>query len=156
MQETGETRVSSWVGKIPGRKAWQPTLVFLPREWTEESSRLQSIGPQRVGHDWSDLAHMQNQTLRLCVWRDFLGCLTIRKDYFQVPILSTVFPRLFPEDVCVWCLHAPTHTISSCGPWKRCSQLQGLAEALSPPDSASPDFSLGPPRQLCKEILLRS
>ena len=27
-----------WIGKIPGRRAWQPTLVFLPGEspWTEE------------------------------------------------------------------------------------------------------------------------
>ena len=27
-----------WVGKMPWRKAWQPTPVFLPREspWTEE------------------------------------------------------------------------------------------------------------------------
>ena len=25
--------------------------------WTEESGRLQSIGSQRVRHDWSDLAH---------------------------------------------------------------------------------------------------
>ena len=24
--------------------------------WTEESGRLQSLGPQRVGQDWSDLA----------------------------------------------------------------------------------------------------
>ena len=42
-----------WVGKIPGRKAWQPTSVFLPGEspWTEESGGLQSMGSQRVEHD---------------------------------------------------------------------------------------------------------
>ena len=36
----------TWVGKIPWRRAWQPTLVFLPREspWTEEPGRLQSMG----------------------------------------------------------------------------------------------------------------
>ena len=27
--------------------------------WTEEPGRLQSVGLQRVGHDWSDLARMQ-------------------------------------------------------------------------------------------------
>ena len=27
--------------------------------WTEEPGGLQSIGSQRVEHDWSDLAHMQ-------------------------------------------------------------------------------------------------
>ena len=34
-----------WVGKIPWKKAWQPTPVFLPGEspWTEEAGGLQSI-----------------------------------------------------------------------------------------------------------------
>ena len=48
------------VGKIPWRRAWQPTPVFslacrIPR--TEEPGGLQSMGSQRVGHDWSDLAY---------------------------------------------------------------------------------------------------
>jgi len=40
-------------GKIPWRRAWQPTPVFLPEEspWTEEPGGLQSMGSQRVGHD---------------------------------------------------------------------------------------------------------
>ena len=42
-----------WVRKIPWRRKWQPTPIFLPREspWTEEPGGLQSIGSQRVGHD---------------------------------------------------------------------------------------------------------
>ena len=34
---------------------WLPTPVFLPREspWTEEPGGLQSMGLQRVGHDWA-------------------------------------------------------------------------------------------------------
>ena len=49
---------NSWVKKIPWRRAWQPTPVFLPGKspWTEEPGSLQSMGLQRVGHDWSDLA----------------------------------------------------------------------------------------------------
>ena len=41
-----------WVGKMPWRRAWQPTPVFLPRESlsTEEPGGLQSMGSQRVGH----------------------------------------------------------------------------------------------------------
>ena len=44
---------NSWVGKIPWRRVWQPTPVFLLREapWTEEPGRLQFIGSQWVGHD---------------------------------------------------------------------------------------------------------
>ena len=48
-----------WVGKIPWRKAWQLTPVFLPGEppWTKDPGGLQwSIGLQRVRHDWSNLA----------------------------------------------------------------------------------------------------
>ena len=53
-------RFNPLVGKIPWRRAWQPTPVFLPGEspWTEEPGGLQSIGLQRVGHDWSDLVCM--------------------------------------------------------------------------------------------------
>ena len=39
--------------KIPWRREWQPTPVFLPGEspWTEEPGGLESMGLQRVGHD---------------------------------------------------------------------------------------------------------
>ena len=40
-----ETWVDLWVGKIPWRRAWQPTPVFLPEEWAL------SMGSPRVGHD---------------------------------------------------------------------------------------------------------
>ena len=48
-----ETWVDPWVGKIPWRRAWQPTPVFLPGEspWTEKPGGLQSMGLQRVTHD---------------------------------------------------------------------------------------------------------
>ena len=48
-----ETLSDSCAGKIPWRRKWQPTPVFLPGKipWTEEPGRLQSMGSQRVGHD---------------------------------------------------------------------------------------------------------
>ena len=43
------------LGSIPGlgRRAWQPTPIFLPGEspCTEEPGRLKSIVSRRVGHD---------------------------------------------------------------------------------------------------------
>ena len=50
-----ETWVSTWVKKIPWRREWQPTPVFLPGKfpWTEESGGIQTMGSQRVGHDWA-------------------------------------------------------------------------------------------------------
>ena len=79
-------KFSPWVWKIPWMRAWQPTAVFLPGEsheqrnlvgyspldegmpthcsilswripWREKPGRLQSVGLQRVRHDWGNLAH---------------------------------------------------------------------------------------------------
>ena len=48
-QESEETWVDPWVGKMPWRRAWQPSPVFLPGEssWTEKPGGLQSMGLQR-------------------------------------------------------------------------------------------------------------
>ena len=58
-------RFNPWVRKIPWRRTWQPTPVFLPGEspWTEEPSRLQSMGLQIVGCDWSDSTHTHKISL---------------------------------------------------------------------------------------------
>ena len=44
-----------WVGKIPWRRTWQPTPVFLPGESQGQRSLAgygQSMGLQRVRHNW--------------------------------------------------------------------------------------------------------
>jgi len=47
------------VGKIPWRRAWQPTPIFLPGESHGRRSLGDSVhGLQRVGHDWSNLTCM--------------------------------------------------------------------------------------------------
>ena len=51
-----------YVRRFPWRREWLPTLVFLPKESHGEApGELQSIGSQRVGHNWSDLAYMRTQ-----------------------------------------------------------------------------------------------
>ena len=42
-----------WVDPL-GRRAWQPSPVFLPGEspWTEEPGGLQFMGSQRIRHAW--------------------------------------------------------------------------------------------------------
>ena len=44
-----------WVGKIPWRRAWQPTPVFLPGESHEQRSLVgySPWGSRRVRHDWA-------------------------------------------------------------------------------------------------------
>ena len=50
LASAGDTRD---IGSIPGWRAWQPTPVFLPGEFTrtEEPGGLQSTGSQRVRHN---------------------------------------------------------------------------------------------------------
>ena len=50
--------LNPWVGKVPWRRAWQLTPVFLPGESDGQRS-LVGYSPlgRRAGHDWSDLAH---------------------------------------------------------------------------------------------------
>ena len=50
-----------WVGKIPWKRAWQPTPVFLENPMNRVGrieGGLESIGSQKVKHNWSDLACM--------------------------------------------------------------------------------------------------
>ena len=52
-----ETQVQSRVGKIPCKREWQPTPVFLPREF-----HGQTVGSQRVRHDWAtNTTHFDSQ-----------------------------------------------------------------------------------------------
>ena len=47
-----------WVRKIPWRRAWQPTSVFLPGKPHGQRSLMDySLEGHRVGHDWRNLAH---------------------------------------------------------------------------------------------------
>ena len=51
-----------WGGKIPWRRAWQPTPVFWPVEspWTRERDRLQSMGVAKSQTPLSNSAHRAN------------------------------------------------------------------------------------------------
>ena len=74
LANAGEVRdagsVHPWVGKIPWRRAWQSTPVFLPGEspWTGESGGYSPWGC-KVRHNWSDLIQHRKTT----AW-DFSGC----------------------------------------------------------------------------------
>ena len=51
-----------WFRKIPWRRKWQPTSVFLPGEFqTEEPGGLQFMGSQSVGHDSVTNTHTHTQ-----------------------------------------------------------------------------------------------
>ena len=60
------------------RRKWQPTLVLAWKiPWTEERGRLQSMGSQRVGHDWAtSLSVMYAHTAVHPISRTFSFCKT--------------------------------------------------------------------------------
>ena len=55
--------VRTWVGKIPWKRAWQPTPVFLPGEfqWTQEPGRLYSPWGRKESLNRVSPAHTDSQ-----------------------------------------------------------------------------------------------
>ena len=76
----------SGVRKIPWRRAWKPTPVFLSAESHGQKSLvgyIESIGSHRVRHDWSDLAHT-----RICDVKYLFLC---KETFFFFQALSALF-----------------------------------------------------------------
>ena len=80
MQETKRCRFSPWIGKIPWRRKWLPTPVFLPGEspgqrslagdsprGCKESGRLSDWTKEQPGSVWGLLLRGAPETL---FWRD--------------------------------------------------------------------------------------
>ena len=55
-----ETRVQSlgWEDPLEKEMAIQSSTLAWKIPWTEEPGRLQSLGSQRVGHDWATSPHL--------------------------------------------------------------------------------------------------
>ena len=68
MQEMQETWVQSLGRKDPLEKemATHSSILAWEIPWTEEPGRLQSIGSQRVGHNWSDFTYTHWVALSGC------------------------------------------------------------------------------------------
>ena len=69
-------RFSTWVGNIPRRSKWQTHSSILAWEiaWTEKPGRLQSMGLQRIRHNW---ATKQQQLVSLWLLWFFLQILAV-------------------------------------------------------------------------------
>ena len=81
----GDLGFDPWIGKLPWRRAWQPTPVFLLGEppWTEEPGGLQSMGSHRVGRDWAT-QHWGEVYRRICI------------SYMQVGVRAHMLQSLSP------------------------------------------------------------
>ena len=98
MQETKRCRFDPWVGKIPWRRVWQPTLVFLPGESHGQRSLLgiQFIGSHRVRYDSSHLAHLATVDAinKLSLFELFLHIRGLAKCFrCIIPVFTTTSAR---------------------------------------------------------------
>ena len=59
--QCGRPGFNPWVGKIPWRRKWQPTPVFLPGK----SQGLRSLAGYRVGHDWATSLSLLGSVLKM-------------------------------------------------------------------------------------------
>ena len=86
MQEMQETWVWSlgWEDSLEESMAIHSSIFAWRIPWTEEPGRLQSIGLQRVGHDWNDLAHMHD------VWETIAVVLQLQNENPAVDIHEAV------------------------------------------------------------------
>ena len=57
LSKSGRCRFNPWVGKIPSRKKWQPTPVFLPGK-SHGQRRLAGYSPYSC-KDWDMTEHTQ-------------------------------------------------------------------------------------------------
>ena len=86
------SRLDLWVGKIPGRRAWQPTPVFFPgKSHGQKFGGLQSTGVQS-GHHGSPRAQQITHT---CVKPPGLG-LSFVGSFEITDSISLLVTDLFP------------------------------------------------------------
>ena len=92
-----------WVGKVPWRRAWQPTPVFLPREshgwsgWLQSNGWLQSLGSNSPAGLKRLSTHAANfrtvrelsNTFNICSL--FCVCFTSVQKYWEINSMSTAY-----------------------------------------------------------------
>ena len=82
------------LGRLPWRREWQPTPVFLPGESMDRGVWwLQSMGLHRVGHDWSNLVHSYTYTVIVFKNDSFLKYTVLRFNQLSRPV--KIFPILY-------------------------------------------------------------
>ena len=124
-----------WVRKIPWRRKWKPTAVFLPEKipWTKEPGWLQSTGSQRVRHDWAlnnnwySIVYMYHIFIQSSV-DGHLGCFHVLAIVivllwatglciFSSEFVSEYMPRalkLYNQALCFFMLHLSLYSPQIC------------------------------------------
>ena len=109
------------------RRLWQPTPAFLPGEslWTQELGRIQSMGSQRVGHDWVTNTHTHtSSSLGLRKVSTFV----LSRQIVELLAASSVQVSLELWDF--WAIR-PLWNVVACGKWGKHPTLPFMGPALS-------------------------
>ena len=112
-----ETWVQSlgWEDLLEKEMATHSSILAWKIPWTEEPARLQSMGSQRVGHDWAtSLFYFFNNILVwFCYWGDggFIGCLW---EYYFLFSLLKEFEKDSYKFFVVWMIE---FTCEAIRPW---------------------------------------
>ena len=98
-----ETWFDPWVRKIPWSRCQQPTLVFLWGKipWTEEPGGLQSMGSQRLRHDWVTNNFAILVKFSICLLFPFSTHLKITH-LFAIQILKYLYENIYLACVYQW------------------------------------------------------
>ena len=91
MQET-QVRSLGWEDPLEKEMASHSSTLAWKIPWTEERGRLQSMGSQRVGHDWATSLHFTNDNgeldyLAKCIEK--IGC-SFKKNKAKYNILMNI------------------------------------------------------------------
>ena len=110
--------LDSWVGKIPWRRklAIHSSTLAWKIPWMEEPDRLQSMGSQRVEHDWATSLHIPYLNLTFCQvlglkignaeFCSWTTAISVQADHYrqrgdlQGWLLQTRKPRLMEMKMC--------------------------------------------------------
>ena len=80
----GDTEFSPWAGKIPWRRAWEPTPVFLPGEFHGQRN-LAGYSPWVAESDTTEHTYIATTLYRINVYNSFLLLLYKKKSNFSFP-----------------------------------------------------------------------
>ena len=88
----GRPKIDPWIGMIPWRRARLLTPVFWPGEF--HGLCTQSMGSQRVGHNWATCTHIHGLTVQ-----------KTKALLFRTPQWISLVWRLLLNKLCmIWCL----------------------------------------------------
>ena len=68
MRET-RVRALGWEDPLEKEMATNSSTIAWKIPWTEEPGRLQSMGSQRVGHDWANSLHLLEEGVK-GIWKE--------------------------------------------------------------------------------------